>query len=77
MIPNQWYVVLESKDVRRGKPVGGTRLGEKMVFWRDRKGKIACAVDQCPHRGVAFSAGKLAGDCIRRNNTPICRSHKT
>ena len=65
MIPNQWYVVLESKEVRRGRPVGTTRMGEKMVFWRDRQGEIACAVDQCPHRGAAFSAGKLAGDCIQ------------
>jgi phenylpropionate dioxygenase-like ring-hydroxylating dioxygenase large terminal subunit len=65
MIPNQWYVVLESKEVRRGKPVGVTRMGEKMVFWRDQQGKIACFVDQCPHRGVALSAGKLVGDCIQ------------
>lgn len=65
MIPNQWYMVLESKEVRGGKPVGVTRLGEKMVFWRDRQGKIACVIDQCPHRGVAFSAGKLIGDCIQ------------
>jgi phenylpropionate dioxygenase-like ring-hydroxylating dioxygenase large terminal subunit len=34
MIRNQCYVVLESKEVRKGKPVGVTRLGEKMVFWR-------------------------------------------
>jgi phenylpropionate dioxygenase-like ring-hydroxylating dioxygenase large terminal subunit len=65
MIPNQWYVVLESKEVRRGKPVGVTRLGEKMVFWRDTHGQIACMVDQCPHRGVAFSVGKVEGDCIQ------------
>jgi len=65
MIPNQWYVVLESKEVRKGKPVGVSRLGEKMVFWRDTQGKIACVVDQCPHRGVALSAGKLIGDCIQ------------
>jgi phenylpropionate dioxygenase-like ring-hydroxylating dioxygenase large terminal subunit len=65
MIPNQWYVVLESKEVRKGKPVGVTRMGEKMVFWRDSQGKIACAVDQCPHRGVALSAGKVLGDCIQ------------
>jgi phenylpropionate dioxygenase-like ring-hydroxylating dioxygenase large terminal subunit len=65
MIPNQWYVILDSKEVRQGKLVGVTRLGEKMVFWRDRQGKIACAVDQCPHRGVAFSAGKVIGDCIQ------------
>ncbi len=65
MIPNQWYIVLTSKEVKAGKPVGVTRMGEKMVFWRDSQGKIGCLVDQCPHRGVAFSAGKLMGDCIQ------------
>ena len=65
MIPNQWYVVLESREVRKGKLVGVTRMGEKMVFWRDTGGKIGCAVDRCPHRGVALSAGKLRGDCIQ------------
>jgi phenylpropionate dioxygenase-like ring-hydroxylating dioxygenase large terminal subunit len=65
MIPNQWYVVLESREVRKGKPVGVTRMGEKMVFWRDTEGKLGCVVDLCPHRGVALSAGKLMGDCIQ------------
>jgi phenylpropionate dioxygenase-like ring-hydroxylating dioxygenase large terminal subunit len=65
MIPNQWYVVLESKEVSKGKLVGVTRMGEKMVFWRDTQGNIACVVDQCPHRGAAFSAGKLMGDCVQ------------
>ena len=39
MIPNQWYAVLESHEVKRGKPVGVTRMGEKMVFWRDQAGR--------------------------------------
>jgi phenylpropionate dioxygenase-like ring-hydroxylating dioxygenase large terminal subunit len=65
MIPNQWYIVLESREVRKGKPVGVTRMGEKMVFWRDTEGKLGCVVDLCPHRGVALSAGKLMGDCIQ------------
>src|SRR5512135_1443545 len=65
MIPNQWYVVLDSKEVRKGKPIGVTRLGEKMVFWRDNQGKVGCMVDQCPHRGAAFSAGKLVGNCVQ------------
>ena len=39
-------------------------MGEKMVFWRDAQGKVACTVDQCPHRGAALSAGKLRGDCV-------------
>ena len=67
MIPNQWYAILESKEVKPGKPVGVTRLGEKMVLWRTAKGEVACLVDLCPHRGVALSIGKLMGDgdCVQ------------
>jgi len=64
MIRNQWYVVLESKEVRK-KPVGVTRMGEKLVFWRNEAGKVFCAVDRCPHRGVALSIGKLENDHLQ------------
>ncbi len=64
MIPNQWYVVLESGEVPRDRPVGVVRLGEKLVFWRDRQGHPACQWDKCAHRGAALSAGKVAGDCV-------------
>jgi phenylpropionate dioxygenase-like ring-hydroxylating dioxygenase large terminal subunit len=59
MIPNQWYAVLDSREVKPGRPVGVTRLGEKMVFWRDAQGRIACALDRCPHRGTKLSTGKI------------------
>lgn len=58
MIRNQWYVVLESEEVGN-KPVGVTRLGEKLVFWRDGSGKVSAAADRCPHRGIKLSAGQL------------------
>jgi len=64
MIRNQWYVVLESKEVRK-KPIGVTRMGEKLVFWRNEAGNIHCAVDRCPHRGVALSIGKLENDHLQ------------
>ena len=64
MIPNQWYAILESTEVKRGKPVGVTRMGEKLVAWRDSRGRVAVMHDLCPHRGVALSAGALKGDCI-------------
>lgn len=64
MIRNQWYVVLESKEVRK-KPIGVTRMGEKLVFWRNEAGKVFCAVDRCPHRGVALSIGKLENDHLQ------------
>jgi phenylpropionate dioxygenase-like ring-hydroxylating dioxygenase large terminal subunit len=65
MIPNQWYVVLESDEVRAGRPVGVTRMGEKLVFWRDGQGQVVCQRDLCAHRGVALSAGRLCGDRIQ------------
>lgn len=64
MIPNQWYVVMDSAQVR-DKPVGVTRLGEKLVFWRDGSGKISCLRDLCAHRGVELSKGQVLGDCIQ------------
>ncbi|MGA7605392.1 MAG: Rieske (2Fe-2S) protein, partial [Anaerolineales bacterium] len=65
MIPNQWYISLESKEVKKGKPVGFTRMGEKIVAWRDSQGNLSVMSDLCPHRGVALSLGKLKGDCIQ------------
>jgi phenylpropionate dioxygenase-like ring-hydroxylating dioxygenase large terminal subunit len=58
MIRNQWYVVLNSNQVKE-KPVGVTRLDEKLVFWRDGDGQVNCAFDRCPHRGVQLSKGYL------------------
>ena len=64
MIRNQWYVLLESDEVR-DTPIGVTRMGEKMVFWRDRSGKVHCAVDKCPHRGVQLSLGAVVDDHLQ------------
>jgi phenylpropionate dioxygenase-like ring-hydroxylating dioxygenase large terminal subunit len=65
MIRNQWYIILESKEVPRGRPVGVLRMGERLVLWRDGAGNLSCMRDLCPHRGVALSEGKLVGDHIQ------------
>lgn len=39
--------------------MGVTRLGEKLVFWRDGNGVISCLRDWCVHRGVKLSKGKI------------------
>jgi phenylpropionate dioxygenase-like ring-hydroxylating dioxygenase large terminal subunit len=64
MIPNQWYAVLDSKELPRGRPVGVTRLGERLVFWRTATGDPVCLRDVCPHRGAALSLGRLDGNAI-------------
>jgi phenylpropionate dioxygenase-like ring-hydroxylating dioxygenase large terminal subunit len=64
MIPNQWYVLMESKQVK-DKPVGVTRMGEKLVFWRDGTGNVSCLRDKCPHRGVELSRGQVVNGHIQ------------
>lgn len=59
MIKNQWYAVLNSAEVPEKKPIGVTRMGEKLVFWRTTAGELTCFKDLCPHRGVALSTGKI------------------
>jgi phenylpropionate dioxygenase-like ring-hydroxylating dioxygenase large terminal subunit len=58
VIPNQWYVVLDAKEVK-DKPVGVTRMGEKLVFWRNDTGDLSCLRDRCVHRGVQLSKGRV------------------
>lgn len=65
MIRNQWYVVLNSRELKTGKLIGVTRMGEKMVFWRDSRGQPVCQADLCPHRGVQLSIGCLKGDTVQ------------
>ncbi len=68
MIRNQWYAALSSKEVKK-KPVGVTRFGEKLVFYRDSKGQVNCLFDQCCHRGASLSLGECQGDHL------ICPFH--
>jgi len=62
MIRNQWYAILESKEVKKGKMIGVTRLGEKLVIWRDKDNNLHCIKDKCAHRGAQLSFGKLCKD---------------
>ncbi len=36
MIRNQWYAILESNEVPRNKPIGVTRMGEKLAASAER-----------------------------------------
>ncbi|MBN2157595.1 MAG: aromatic ring-hydroxylating dioxygenase subunit alpha [Candidatus Lokiarchaeota archaeon] len=62
MIFNQWYAILESSEVKKGKLLGVIRFGEKLLFWRTHEGEIACIKDRCAHRGAALSKGKLVSN---------------
>lgn len=65
MIRNQWYAILQSKEVKPHQVVGVLRMGERMVLWRDSRGEAICQADHCPHRGAALSIGCLLGDTLQ------------
>lgn len=65
MIPNMWYAVLESNEVKPGKITARKRLNEELVFWRDREGKIVVMRDRCPHRQAKLSPGKIVDGNIQ------------
>lgn len=64
MIRKQWYIIMESSEVKNTKPVGVTRLGEKLVLWRDSNKQLHCMSDQCPHMHAPLHKGKIKGDEI-------------
>lgn len=57
-LPNQWYALLPANWVKDA-PVGITRLGQRLVLWRDDKDQIHVQYDRCPHRGAALSQGHV------------------
>ena len=63
MIKNQWYVILESKEVK-SKPIGVTRFGEKLVLWRDDNKNLNCIADKCIHRGASLCKGHVVNGNI-------------
>lgn len=63
MIQNQWYAIMESKEVK-SKPVGVTRMNEKLVLWRDSKGNLSCIYDRCCHRGASLALGCIKEEQI-------------
>ena len=58
-----WYPVAASWQVGEA-PFGMTRLGEKIVVWRDADGAVHALEDRCPHRGARLSMGWNLGDRV-------------
>ena len=59
MIYNQWYVILESREVKNKKPIKVTRLNQDLTLWRDENNQVCCISDKCCHRGASLSCGKI------------------
>lgn len=59
MIYNQWYIILESRELKRRKPLKIRRLNRDLALWRNEDGKACCIDDRCCHRGASLSCGKI------------------
>lgn len=58
MLNNQWYAILESKELTN-KILGLTRFGEKLVVFREGDGHVVCLSDICSHRHASLAFGKI------------------
>lgn len=72
MIPDQWYAVIETRELKKEKTVHVTRFGRGLVFWRDRAGEIHCLEDKCAHRGAQLSEGRA---CSHHRDQIECPFH--
>jgi len=64
MIYNQWYVILESKELKKNKPLRVMRFNEQLSLWRDENNEVCCISDKCCHRGVSLSCGRIVNGKI-------------
>lgn len=64
MIYNQWYVILESKELKKRKPLHIKRLNENLALWRDENNQVCCVANQCCHRGASLSCGKVVSGLL-------------
>lgn len=68
IIKNIWYLVCQSSFVTEGKIRHKYIANERIAFWRDKNGQVVALKDNCPHRGIPLSAGKV----LKRGNIQCC-----
>lgn len=64
-IPQGWYVVAASDEVRPGKVVGRRYFGRELVLYRTESGIVRAADGYCPHMGAHLEAARVVGEQLR------------
>lgn len=68
--PNGWFAVAFSDDLKARSVVRRKFMGDELVLWRTRSGKIGASRAHCPHLGAHLGyGGKVADENI------ICPFH--
>ncbi len=61
---DHWHPALLSSQLKK-KPHAAKICGKELVLYRDSQGKAACLDDQCAHRRMRLSYGKVVGDRLQ------------
>ncbi|MGH1505513.1 MAG: Rieske 2Fe-2S domain-containing protein [Acidimicrobiales bacterium] len=61
-LKNTWYVAMWADDLEPASVVQRQICGELLALFRKADGSVAAVPDQCAHRFVPLSAGKVCGD---------------
>jgi len=56
-----WYLALPSRELKAGKMLAKSLLGEPVLLAREADGKAFAIRDICPHRGIPLSCGRFDG----------------
>jgi len=70
--PEGWYLVTTREALCGENPIEKTWLGEEIVAWRDRRGRVCVADAYCPHLGSHM--GPTVGGIVR-DGCLVCPFH--
>ncbi|MCG8671698.1 MAG: aromatic ring-hydroxylating dioxygenase subunit alpha [Pseudomonadales bacterium] len=58
-IKDFWYVVAESKELKKNDVLARKVMGEWLAVFRDENGEVVIMQDRCKHRAAQLSKGKV------------------
>lgn len=60
-----WHPIAVSSDVTADLPQRARVLGEDLVLFRDKGGRVGLVIEKCRHRGTSLFYGRIEEDGIR------------
>lgn len=66
ILPEGWYAVAESNELKRGRPLNLECFGMPLVLWRCADSSPVAMVDRCPHRSAKLSLGEIVDESAIR-----------
>ncbi len=71
--PEGWYFVASRRDLLKAKLIQKTWMGENVVIWSDKNGRVCVADAYCPHLGADL--GPTAGGRVCEQGRLVCPFH--